>query len=83
MLMACGGGTYTTVFFVSVPASAEAEPTAVGRRDGTRLTITEVFFHTKTESSVYSVMLCFRRERGKGNGKMGNRVRWFCGRREV
>jgi hypothetical protein len=43
-----GGRTYTTCFCVVLPVSV---PTEFNRSDGTRFTITDVFFHTRTASS--------------------------------
>ena len=55
-LGSCSGGrTYTTFFCVVLPCS---EPTAAARSDGTRLTMTLVFFHTMVASSEYSSSFC-------------------------
>ena len=50
-----GGATYTTFFTTSLPC---AVPTAACFIDGTRRTITDVFFHTNALSSSYSLPSC-------------------------
>ena len=52
---ASGGATYTTFFATSLPC---ALPTAACFIDGTRRTITDVFFHTNALSSSYSFPSC-------------------------
>ena len=50
-----GGGTYTVFFTVVEPTS---DPTAASWSRGTRLAMTDVFFHTSTASSSYSSLVC-------------------------